>query len=348
MNEKLPIRISWPVASQVFLDQLHSSSELKLIVGLHYLASQMPDIEEGPDQNIFNLAPSTANYGPWELAPKWKRIEGENWNDMLRTIGFDTTNAQRLKNALEEKLTKIPINPFPMKHKGEEYTVDLRGINLIVLEKITHAKSGRVKEFNIYLGGYTPILKKWWQAISPSLLFYDEPISTNTWRFIICLGGAIRSQLKLLKKEIRKQGYAPDYWDFSLKMKPLEEKIGIVGQSYERKASTWKEIYKILGFKGIALMEGFIFPKKREKLYGLKPFMKKQAIKWQKSKESSLKTHPGYELSENELYKKKRHLEAMREEDRILFHLTREQLYEWLPLPGLKKKKPTEIEVLNP
>lgn len=343
--EKRVARISWPVASQVFLEQLHTANELKLIVGLHYLASNTPDIEKpGPDQNIFNLAPGITNYGPWELAPKWKKIKGENWNDILRSIGFDTTNAQRLKEALEEKLTRIPINPFTMKHKGEKYTVTLRGINLIVLEKIARTKDGKLKEFNIYVGGHTPIIKKWWQAISPSLLYYEEAISVPTWKFIICLGGTIRSDLVRIQKKLKSEAGLP-YHRFAMNIDKVEKNMGIADQSITRKAEHWKEVITVLGKCSLGDMVDF--PPKKIQQYDLGDFLIKSGQGHAKAQGFRQKGRNVLVSKEyfRELRMRQKALMAKRIPgmDSLGFLLDKKRLSEWLPLKELKEGEDIDL-----
>ncbi len=228
------------------------------------------------------------------------------------------------------KLTKVEIPPYPIMIEGQEYTVETRGSSIIRVKQVIHDRSGRIKEFIVMVGGYEPILRNWWQAISPKFLFYKGSISVPAWRFIIILGGTIRREYCRIREYLNRYGDL-SHWPFTMNMSPLEEKMGIAGQNNERKGEVWKGIYTLMGVDGVTLADMTDFPLKRVISYKLERFFSEQDTLWWKAKGFDRNHPPSREIL-NSYRAKQKLLRAKRGQDTIGFLLTKEMLLEWLPL----------------
>jgi len=352
-NEKSLIRLGVPPTRHIFFGEKGlSSNQLKLYVGLQYAASKLPDLEEGKNANISTL-PEFSDLQDKEEPPRWKKIIVTNWNELLTSIGFDIKHSDRLKEDLNQ-LTRVQIPSYKMMINEEQYTVTTRGSAIIRTKKIKHDKSGRIREFSIMVGGYTPILNGWWQSITPRFLFYQENPSPPVWKFIIYLSGEIRAQLHGIKKYLINYG-SPKFWTFKMNMDHLEDKMGIANQRNEYKASVWKEIYTIMGTEGTTIIEGTFFPEKKIKAYGLEDFCRALIDSYWEAKGFGKFNRKHISPGIAKQIKRQANCEqlalreaARKDSEAIIFLLTKRQLSEWLPLSDLKKTKPGEIEVLNP
>jgi hypothetical protein len=319
-------RIGVPIARHVFLEERLSANQLKLFIGLQYLVSSLPDITNGENPNITTL-PECVND---ECPPLWKSIKINNWNKTLKSIGFETDHAQRLKQDLLTKLTKVEVPPYPIMIEGQRHTVETRGSSIVRVKRVIQDDSGKIREFVVMVGGYEPVLKNWWQAISPKFLFFEGTISVPAWRFIILLGGAIRREYCRIKKYLEKyEGL--NHWAFTMNMPRLERKMGIADQNNERKAEVWKEIYALLGIDGVTLADMTDFPPKRVISYKLGRFFNELDMVWWKARGFDKSHPPPRDILKNHRIKQQL-LKAKRGDDTVGFLLNKEMLLEWLPL----------------
>lgn len=331
MEEDQLIKMGVPPTRHIFLEEKGlTANQLKLYVGLQYMASLVPDIEDGDDANIFTLP----EFREDEQPPRWKEIKVTNWKELIAKMGFETGNPQRLKEDLE-KYTKVSVPPYPIWINGERYTVTMKGSAIIRTKEVKHDKSGAVREFKIMVGGYTPILKGWWQTISPKFLFYENPVTIPTWKFIVLLGGTIRSQLEVIKNYLKKHHGGLNHWAFVMDLDLLEEKMGIADQSSAYKGKVWKEVYTMLGVEGVRLANMHYFPPKRQITYGLEGFFQEQGQLWS----NITGFHPQnrdqqkkWKFQKDALMRK-----TQNRSDLIGFVLTKKMLWEWLPIASLRE-----------
>ncbi len=317
-------RVGSPELENFVIEQDLTANQIKLFLGLHYLASLEPDIYEGPNKNIIQ-----------DGTLAWKQINCTNWTKAVEKMGFNPKKYYEVQRDLDSVLTQIPQPSYRIFIDGEPHWVEYRGVSVVQTKKICHEKSGRVREYIIKVGGYDAIMHGYWNSLASSILYSEEPVSRYTWKFIAVLSSAIRSKLKEIQRKIILQRLRdfPQLNFFPLNWDNTEEKMGVEDLNIERKRKAWQDALDTLNKLG--LLRGAFLPEGYLEKYGIE----KRMAKINPNDPSAIIKWPDKAL------KQLKYLESSYPRC-IYIELTRGMLAKWLPIdfnqkhPNLPEKHP--------